>query len=88
MRASAQDRHQPGAVAIGGTLGVVIPPSVVLIVIAVQTEQSLLRLFLASLVPGVMLTGLFLATVVLLCLRQPQLGPLGPRAAWRAKLIS
>jgi tripartite ATP-independent transporter DctM subunit len=77
-----------GAVAVGGTLGVVIPPSVVLIVIAVQTEQSLLRLFLASLVPGVMLTGLFLATVVLLCLRQPQLGPLGPRTAWRAKLVS
>lgn len=77
-----------GAVAAGGTLGVVIPPSVVLIVIAVQTEQSLLRLFLASLVPGLMLTGLFLATVVLLFLRRPQLGPLGPRTSWRAKLLS
>jgi len=77
-----------GAVAAGGTLGVVIPPSVVLIVIAVQTEQSLLRLFLASLVPGLILTGLFLATVVLLFLRRPELGPLGPRTSWRAKLLS
>jgi len=77
-----------GAVAAGGTLGVVIPPSVVLIVIAVQTEQSLLRLFLASLVPGLMLTGLFLVTVVLLFLRRPELGPLGPRTSWHAKLLS
>jgi tripartite ATP-independent transporter DctM subunit len=77
-----------GAVAAGGTLGVVIPPSVVLIVIAVQTEQSLLRLFLASLLPGLMLTALFLATVVLLFLRRPELGPLGPRTSWRAKLLS
>jgi len=77
-----------GAVAVGGTLGVVIPPSVVLIVIAVQTEQSLLRLFLASLIPGIMLTGLFLATVWLLCLRHPRLGPLGPRTSWQAKLVS
>jgi tripartite ATP-independent transporter DctM subunit len=52
-----------GSVAIGGTLGVVIPPSVVLIIIAVQTEQSITQLFIASIVPGIFLTGLFLATV-------------------------
>jgi tripartite ATP-independent transporter DctM subunit len=50
-----------GAIAVGGTLGVVIPPSVVLIVIAVQTEQSLLRLFVAAVMPGLILTALFLA---------------------------
>ena len=77
-----------GAVAVGGTLGVVIPPSVVLIVIAVQTEQSLLRLFLAAIVPGVMLTVLFLATIVILCLRRPALGPLGPQTTLREKLVS
>ena len=77
-----------GAVAAGGTLGVVIPPSVVLIVIAVQTEQSLLRLFIASLVPGLILTALFLATVVLLCVRNPRLGPLGPQTSWREKIAS
>jgi TRAP-type C4-dicarboxylate transport system permease large subunit len=60
-----------GAIAVGGTLGVVIPPSVVMIVIAVQTEQSLLRLFLAGIVPGVILTALFMVTIVTICLRRP-----------------
>ncbi len=77
-----------GAIAVGGTLGVVIPPSVVLIVIAVQTEQSLLRLFLAAVVPGLILTALFLLTIVFMCLRNPKLGPLGPKTTFREKLIA
>ncbi|UCD80282.1 MAG: TRAP transporter large permease, partial [Desulfobacterales bacterium] len=77
-----------GSVAIGGTLGVVIPPSVVLIIIAVQTEQSITQLFFASIVPGVFLTVLFLATVFLMCLRNTSLGPPGPRTSMREKLIS
>jgi len=77
-----------GSVAIGGTLGVVIPPSVVLIIIAVQTEQSITQLFVASIVPGVFLTGLFLATVFWLCLRNKSLGPPGPKAGMREKWIS
>jgi tripartite ATP-independent transporter DctM subunit len=75
-----------GAVAVGGTLGVVIPPSVVMIVIAVQTEQSLLRLFLAGIVPGLILTALFLLTIVVMCVRNPALGPLGPVTTWTQKL--
>ncbi|MBT9488715.1 MAG: TRAP transporter large permease [Rubrivivax sp.] len=75
-----------GAVAVGGTLGVVIPPSVVLIVIAVQTEQSLLRLFLASLVPGLLMTALFIATILFMCMRKPALGPAGPATSWREKI--
>jgi len=77
-----------GSVAIGGTLGVVIPPSVVLIIIAVQTEQSITQLFFASIVPGIFLTVLFLATVFLMCLKNTSLGPPGPRTALREKLIS
>lgn len=77
-----------GAVAVGGTLGVVIPPSVVLIVIAVQTEQSLLRLFIAGVVPGLLLTGLFLLTIVAMCLRNPKLAPLGPVVSLKEKLIA
>ena len=77
-----------GSVAIGGTLGVVIPPSVVLIIIAVQTEQSITQLFMASIVPGIILTALFLMTVFLLCLRNPSLGPPGPRTTMREKLVS
>ncbi len=77
-----------GAIAVGGTLGVVIPPSVVLIVIAVQTEQSLLRLFLAAVVPGLILTVLFLLTILFICLRNPKLGPLGPKTSVREKLVA
>ncbi len=77
-----------GAIAVGGTLGVVIPPSVVMIVIAVQTEQSLLRLFLAGIVPGLILTLLFMLTVLGMCLRNPELGPLGPVTSLKEKLIS
>lgn len=75
-----------GAVAVGGTLGVVIPPSVVLIVIAVQTEQSLLRLFLAAVIPGLVLTALFLLTITALCVRNPALGPAGPATSWGQKM--
>ncbi|NLD55569.1 MAG: TRAP transporter large permease [Burkholderiaceae bacterium] len=77
-----------GTVAIGGTLGVVIPPSVVLIVIAVQTEQSLLRLFLAAIVPGIVLTALFVLTILAMCSRKPELGPPGPATPWRDKIAS
>jgi len=77
-----------GAIAVGGTLGVVIPPSVVLIVIAVQTEQSLLRLFLAAVIPGLILTVLFLLTILFMCIRNPKLGPLGPKTSFREKLVA
>ena len=77
-----------GAIAVGGTLGVVIPPSVVLIVIAVQTEQSLLRLFIAGVVPGLLLTGLFLLTIVAMCMRNPKLAPLGPVVGLKEKLVA
>jgi tripartite ATP-independent transporter DctM subunit len=77
-----------GTVAVGGTLGVIIPPSVVLIVIAVQTEQSLLRLFLAGIIPGLLLAALFVATILVLCLRKPTLGPAGPVTSLRQKLVA
>jgi len=89
MRRYGYDRAlSTGAVAVGGTLGVVIPPSVVMIVIAVQTEQSLLRLFLAGFVPGVILTALFLGTVLAMCARDPTLGPPGPATTLREKFAS
>ena len=76
------------SIAVGGTLGVVIPPSVVLIVIGVQTEQSLLRLFLAGIIPGLILALLFMLTILVMCLRNPKLGPLGPATSLKEKLAS
>ncbi|MBN2140784.1 MAG: TRAP transporter large permease [Desulfovibrionaceae bacterium] len=77
-----------GSVAAGSTLGVVIPPSVVLIVIGLQTGQSIGRLFWGGMVPGLLLTGLFLATVYALCRRRPDWGPAGPATTLSEKIRS
>lgn len=76
-----------GSIAVGGTLGTIIPPSVVLIVIAIQTEQSIVRLFLGSLLPGVLLTALFVLSIVLVCWLKPALGPSGPATSLKQKLV-
>lgn len=77
-----------GAIAIGGTLGVMIPPSTALIIIAIQSEQSIARLFFAALIPGLILGVLLLATVLVVCWRRPELGPPGPRFSWAERFRS
>lgn len=77
-----------GTVAAAGTLGILIPPSTVLIVYGILTEESIGKLFVAGILPGAILTLLFVATVGLLCWRNPQLGPAGPAAPWSQKLRS
>ncbi|HYG54817.1 MAG TPA: TRAP transporter large permease [Burkholderiales bacterium] len=81
-------RLATGVIAAGGTLGILIPPSTVMVVYALITEQSIGRLLLAGILPGLLLTGLFIATVIVLCLFRPQFGPPGPRLPlrdrWRA----
>jgi tripartite ATP-independent transporter DctM subunit len=70
-------RLATGVVAAGGTLGILIPPSTVLVVYALLTEQSIGKLFLAGFLPGVLLTLMFVVTVLLICLMRPQFGPPG-----------
>jgi tripartite ATP-independent transporter DctM subunit len=67
------------AIACGSTLGVIIPPSVVLIVYGIYTEQSIGKLFWGSVIPGLLVTVLFCVTVYLVCLVKPELGPGGPK---------
>ncbi|WP_180897910.1 TRAP transporter large permease [Martelella soudanensis] len=71
-----------GAVAAGGTLGFLIPPSGGMIIYAVLTEQSIGRLFMAGVIPGILLTALFILTIMLTVLRNPAAGPAGERASW------
>ena len=68
-----------GSIAAGGTLGILIPPSTVLIVYALLTEQSVGRLFLAGVLPGLLLTALFVATVFIVSTMNPEAGPPGER---------
>jgi len=77
-----------GTVAAGATLGVVIPPSVVLIIIGLQTSQSIAKLFMGGMVPGLLLTALFMGTVWYLCKLHPQWGPAGPKTTWAEKFRS
>jgi tripartite ATP-independent transporter DctM subunit len=77
-----------GSVAAGATLGVVIPPSVVLIIIGLQTSQSIAQLFVGGMVPGVLLTALFLATIWYVCKKNPTWGPAGPKTTFTDKLRS
>jgi len=77
-----------GSVAAGATLGVVIPPSVVLIIIGLQTSQSIAQLFVGAMVPGILLTLLFLLTVWFLCQKNPDWGPAGPKTSFSEKLKS
>jgi tripartite ATP-independent transporter DctM subunit len=81
-------RLSTGTVVTGGTLGTVMPPSVVLIIIGLQTEQSIVKLFLAGIIPAVVLGLLFVLTILLLCRLYPEFGPAGPRTSFREKMKS
>jgi tripartite ATP-independent transporter DctM subunit len=78
-------RLSSGAVVTGGTLGTVMPPSVVLIIIGLQTEQSIVKLFLAGIIPAIVLGLLFVVTIVVLCRLYPEFGPAGPKTSLREK---
>ena len=90
MNAYRYDRvFSSGVIAAGSTLGVMIPPSVVLIIIGLQTGQAIGVLFWAALVPGLLLLGCFLLAVRLLCARRPELsGAPAERATLREKLLA
>ena len=67
-----------GSIAAGSTLGVVIPPSVVLVVYGIYTGQSIGKLFFGSFVPGIILSLIMVVTVYVMCLIHPAWGPQGP----------
>jgi len=77
-----------GAVAAGGSLGMLIPPSVVFIVYGILTEQSIGKLFIAGIVPGIFIALLFCLTIFISCKLRPHLGPAGPKMSWRSKFAS
>ncbi len=68
-------RLATGAVAAGGTLGILIPPSTGFVIYAILTEESIGRLFIAGVLPGILLAGLFVLTIFVLTTWRPALGP-------------
>jgi C4-dicarboxylate transporter, DctM subunit len=77
-----------GAVAAGGTIGSMIPPSVAFIVYGIITEQSIGKLFLAGIIPGIMQALLFIITIYIMCRINPNVGPAGPSTSLARKMSS
>jgi C4-dicarboxylate transporter, DctM subunit len=82
------DKLATGTVASAGTLGILIPPSTVLIVYGLLTEESIGKLFVAGIIPGALLTVFFVLTVIILCMRNPELAPPGPNTTIMEKIVS
>jgi len=77
-----------GTVAAGGTLGILIPPSIVLIVYGIQTELSIGKLFIAGILPGIVLSVLFTACILFMCFTRPELGSPAPKTTFKQKVKS
>ena len=77
-----------GTVAAAGSLGILVPPSVIFIVYGILTEQSIGKLFAAGILPGILLCFLFLMTIYLRVLKNPSLAPPGPKTSFKEKFRS
>ncbi len=77
-----------GIVATVGTLGILIPPSVTLIVFGIITEQSIGKLFLAGIAPGLIIAFFFIVIIYGWCKIDPTLGPKGARSTWKERWAS
>ncbi len=77
-----------GVVAAGGSLGILIPPSVIFIIYGIMTEQSIGKLFMAGILPGLLLTILFILTITIWVHLRPELAPRGPKTTFREKMAS
>jgi C4-dicarboxylate transporter, DctM subunit len=77
-----------GTVAAAGSLGILVPPSVIFIVYGILTEQSIGKLFAAGIFPGILLCFLFLMTIYLRVLKNPSLAPPGPKTSFKEKFRS
>jgi len=82
------DELSAGSIAAGGTLGIMIPPSVPLVIYAILTQESIGKLFVAAVLPGIIaMLGYMLIVKIIVSLR-PEAGPAGPRVAWPERLKS
>lgn len=83
-----RDTLAAGVVAAGGSLGILVPPSVIFIVYGIMTEQSIGKLFMAGVLPGILLTLLFAVTVMIWAKVDPSVAPRGPRSSAAQRLRS
>jgi tripartite ATP-independent transporter DctM subunit len=84
-RFNYDDRLSTGVVAAGGTLGILIPPSTGFVIYAILAQESIGRLFLAGVLPGLLLLIMFVLTVTIICTINPEMGPAGPKTSLSQK---
>ena len=77
-----------GSLAAGGTLGILIPPSVILVLYALMAEQSIAKMFVAAMVPGVIAAVGYMVAVAIFVRRHPEDGPAGPRASFGERITA
>jgi C4-dicarboxylate transporter DctM subunit len=77
-----------GVIAAGGTLGAMLPPSTVLAVYGIITEQDIGKLFIAGILPGVLAASMYMTTVAIIVWLRPKYLPAGPRTPWKERLVA
>jgi tripartite ATP-independent transporter DctM subunit len=82
------ERLAAGCVAMGGTIGVMIPPSMAFILYGILTKTSIGSLFMAGIIPGLIQAGLYIALIYTRCRLNPAMGPAGPKTTFKEKAVS
>ncbi|HPJ02263.1 MAG TPA: TRAP transporter large permease [Candidatus Limiplasma sp.] len=80
------DSLSSASIAAGGALGVIIPPSVIFIVYGIATQQSIGKLFIAGIVPGILLMLLYMLAIYIVVKRRPSYGPVSEKASWKERV--
>jgi C4-dicarboxylate transporter DctM subunit len=83
-----KDTLAAGSIAAGGTLGILIPPSVIMVIYGIMTETNIGKLFIAGILPGLVATALLCLAVSWITWRDPQAGPPGERSPWSERLAA
>ena len=82
------DSFSTSSIVASSELAVLIPPSIPMIVYGMLTETSVGALFMAGILPGILLAGLFMITIIIMTRINPRLGPAGAKSGWRARFSS
>ncbi len=82
------DQLSLGCFAAAGTLSWLIPPSVGFIIYAILTELSIGQLFIAGIIPGLLMALLFIVAIIIWCRIKPNVASIGPKASWKERLVS